>query len=38
LPGAEWQQADITLVGKHLDWSPKISLEQSLADSWAASG
>jgi nucleoside-diphosphate-sugar epimerase len=38
VPGAEWQQADITLIGKQLDWSPKISLEQSLADSWAASG
>ncbi|MEI8406921.1 MULTISPECIES: NAD-dependent epimerase/dehydratase family protein [unclassified Kribbella] len=36
--GATWQQADTGLIGKHLGWSPKISLEQSLADSWAARG
>ncbi|MFF0339124.1 NAD-dependent epimerase/dehydratase family protein [Kribbella sp. NPDC004875] len=34
--GAPWQQADITLIGKHLGWSPKIALDQSLVDSWAA--
>ncbi|MGW6283183.1 NAD-dependent epimerase/dehydratase family protein [Kribbella sp. NPDC055071] len=34
-PGVSWQQADITLIGKQLGWSPKISLEQSLAESWA---
>ena len=33
--GAPWQQADTTLIGNALGWSPKISLEQSLADSWA---
>jgi nucleoside-diphosphate-sugar epimerase len=34
--GAPWQQADIGLIGERLGWSPKIALEQSLADSWAA--
>jgi nucleoside-diphosphate-sugar epimerase len=34
VPPAAWQQADTTLIGKQLGWSPKISLEQSLADSW----
>ena len=34
-PGVSWQQADITLIGAQLGWSPKISLEQSLADSWS---
>jgi NDP-hexose 4-ketoreductase len=38
VPGATWQQADTTLIGEHLGWSPKISLEQSLADSWAGPG
>ncbi|WP_242001967.1 NAD-dependent epimerase/dehydratase family protein [Kribbella steppae] len=38
VPGATWQQADTALIGKTLGWSPKISLEQSLADSWAARG
>ncbi len=38
VPGATWQQADTTLIGQHLGWSPKISLEQSLADSWAGPG
>nr|WP_167217916.1 NAD-dependent epimerase/dehydratase family protein [Kribbella shirazensis] len=33
--GAPWQQADTTLIGKQIGWSPKITLEQSLADSWA---
>ncbi|WP_327638927.1 NAD-dependent epimerase/dehydratase family protein [Kribbella sp. NBC_00482] len=33
--GAPWQQADTTLIGNALGWSPKIALEQSLADSWA---
>ena len=33
--GAPWQQADITLIGDELGWSPKISLDQSLSDSWA---
>ena len=33
-PGVSWQQADIQLIGRRLGWSPKISLEQSLADSW----
>jgi hypothetical protein len=36
--GAPWQQADTTLIGDRLGWSPKISLEQSLSDSWAAPG
>ncbi|MEU4605125.1 NAD(P)-dependent oxidoreductase [Kribbella sp. NPDC023972] len=36
--GATWQQADTALIGKRLGWSPKISLEQSLADSWSARG
>ncbi|WP_238164440.1 NAD-dependent epimerase/dehydratase family protein [Kribbella pittospori] len=35
-PVVAWQQADTTLIGKHLGWSPKISLDQSLTDSWAA--
>jgi nucleoside-diphosphate-sugar epimerase len=35
--GAAWQQADITLIGDHLGWSPKIALDQSLADSWSES-
>jgi nucleoside-diphosphate-sugar epimerase len=34
--GSAWQQADTTLVGQHLGWSPKIALDQSLADSWVA--
>ncbi|WP_328524884.1 NAD-dependent epimerase/dehydratase family protein [Kribbella sp. NBC_00359] len=34
-PGVSWQQADITLIGAQLGWSPKISLEQSLADGWS---
>jgi len=34
--GAPWQQADPTLIGEQLGWSPKISLDQSLSDSWAA--
>ena len=33
-PGVAWQQADTGLIGQHLGWSPKISLDQSLADSW----
>jgi nucleoside-diphosphate-sugar epimerase len=33
--GAAWQQADITLIGNHLGWSPKIALNQSLTDSWS---
>jgi len=35
--GAPWQQADTTRIGDELGWSPKISLDQSLADSWAES-
>jgi nucleoside-diphosphate-sugar epimerase len=35
--GAPWQQADTTLIGEQLGWSPKIALGQSLADSWAES-
>jgi nucleoside-diphosphate-sugar epimerase len=31
-----WQQADTTLIAKHLGWSNKISLDQSLTDTWAA--
>ncbi|MFB6723397.1 NAD-dependent epimerase/dehydratase family protein [Kribbella sp. NPDC056345] len=34
--GDPWQQADIGLIGERIGWSPKIALEQSLADSWAA--
>jgi NDP-hexose 4-ketoreductase len=34
--GAPWQQADIGLIDRQLGWSPKIALDQSLADSWAA--
>jgi nucleoside-diphosphate-sugar epimerase len=34
--GAPWQQADTTLIGKHLGWSPRVALDQSLTDSWAA--
>jgi nucleoside-diphosphate-sugar epimerase len=34
-PGVSWQQADVNLIGAQLGWSPKISLEQSLADSWS---
>ncbi|GAA1109241.1 NAD(P)-dependent oxidoreductase [Kribbella jejuensis] len=33
--GAPWQQADTTLIEQTLGWSPKIALDQSLADSWA---
>ncbi|MEU8223337.1 NAD-dependent epimerase/dehydratase family protein [Kribbella sp. NPDC048915] len=33
--GAPWQQADTTLIGGELGWSPKIGLDQSLADNWA---
>ncbi|NOL41839.1 NAD-dependent epimerase/dehydratase [Kribbella sandramycini] len=33
--GDPWQQADITLIAHHLGWSPKIALDQSLADAWA---
>ncbi|MFK4083358.1 NAD-dependent epimerase/dehydratase family protein [Kribbella sp. NPDC020789] len=33
--GAPWQQADIGLIGERIGWSPKIALEQTLADSWA---
>ncbi|WP_238175384.1 MULTISPECIES: NAD(P)-dependent oxidoreductase [Kribbella] len=33
--GAPWQQADPTLIGDTLGWSPKVALEQSLADSWS---
>ncbi|WP_238158183.1 NAD-dependent epimerase/dehydratase family protein [Kribbella voronezhensis] len=33
-----WQQADTTLIQKHLGWSPAISLDQSLKDTWAARG
>jgi nucleoside-diphosphate-sugar epimerase len=36
--GARWQQADTTLIGRSLGWSPKISLSQSLADSWEDPG
>ncbi|MBB5981915.1 nucleoside-diphosphate-sugar epimerase [Kribbella solani] len=35
--GAAWQQADITLIGETLGWSPKVALDQSLADSWSES-
>ena len=31
-----WQQADTGLIGKYLGWSSRISLDQSLADTWAA--
>ena len=34
--GEPWQQADIALISERIGWSPKIALEQSLADSWAA--
>jgi nucleoside-diphosphate-sugar epimerase len=33
-----WQQADTTLIEKHLGWSSKIALDQSLTDTWAARG
>jgi nucleoside-diphosphate-sugar epimerase len=33
-----WQQADTTLIHKHLGWSPRISHDQSLKDTWAARG
>ena len=32
------ETADIALIGTHLGWSPKIPLEQSLADCWDAKG
>lgn len=31
-----WQQADTSLISKHLGWSSKISLDQSLTDTWTA--
>jgi nucleoside-diphosphate-sugar epimerase len=31
-----WQQADTTLIAKHLGWSSKIPLDQSLTDTWTA--
>lgn len=31
-----WQQADTTLIEKHLGWSCQIPLDQSLTDTWAA--
>jgi nucleoside-diphosphate-sugar epimerase len=31
-----WQQADTTLIQKHLGWSARISHDQSLKDTWAA--
>jgi nucleoside-diphosphate-sugar epimerase len=31
-----WQQADTTLIEKHLGWSCRIPLDQSLQDTWAA--
>jgi nucleoside-diphosphate-sugar epimerase len=31
-----WQQADTTLIQKHLGWSAKVSHDQSLKDTWAA--
>jgi nucleoside-diphosphate-sugar epimerase len=33
-----WHQADTRLIAKHLGWSGKISLDQSLTDTWAARG
>ena len=33
-----WQQADTTLIQKHLGWSPAIPLDQSLKDTWASRG
>ncbi|MEU0090473.1 NAD-dependent epimerase/dehydratase family protein [Kribbella sp. NPDC006257] len=33
-----WQQADTTLIQKHLGWSPAIALDQSLKDTWASRG
>jgi nucleoside-diphosphate-sugar epimerase len=32
----QWQQADTTLIQKHLGWSARISHDQSLKDTWAA--
>ncbi|TDO54906.1 nucleoside-diphosphate-sugar epimerase [Kribbella sp. VKM Ac-2527] len=31
-----WQQADTTLIEKHLGWSCRIPLDQSLQDTWTA--
>ncbi|WP_371407111.1 NAD-dependent epimerase/dehydratase family protein [Kribbella sp. NBC_00662] len=31
-----WQCADISLVQRALDWSPQITLDQSLRDTWLA--
>lgn len=31
-----WQQADISLITKRLGWSPTVSLDQSLTDTWRA--
>ncbi|MEU8226158.1 NAD(P)-dependent oxidoreductase [Kribbella sp. NPDC048915] len=32
-----WQCADISLARRSLDWSPRITLDQSLRDTWIAS-
>ncbi len=29
-----WQQADLTTVTRHLDWSPSIDLDTSVHDTW----
>jgi nucleoside-diphosphate-sugar epimerase len=31
-----WQCADIALAGRTLNWSPRITLDQSLRDTWFA--
>ena len=31
-----WQCADISLAGRTLSWSPQITLDQSLRDTWFA--
>ncbi|MFJ6103414.1 NAD-dependent epimerase/dehydratase family protein [Streptomyces sp. NPDC092359] len=33
--GGSWTQADITLAGRLLDWSPRIPLARAMADMWA---
>jgi len=33
---APWQQANTSLIEKHLGWTCQISLDQSLIDTWAA--
>ena len=37
LGGADWIKADIRLAARLLSWRPRISLSQSLRDTWEAS-